>query len=223
MTSSQKAVIAVDMLPLLEQEAKERQKLSAEQTNAKLGRTSNETVTQKFGEALDKPKHEGKSTMRRGLSLIGYFIPHAKKAFDCMEANEGIEDARYLWGKLEALSQSEPFQRDCFTKQKVWRVVRGKFKTAEPFDAAIKTLIDRCFIRMVKEQNREAGRNTNLIYLNPMAIMAKITNEPNEKQTIDHNSHYSHVIQQLKNENVQLIEQNPLPESIETVSMDVFI
>lgn len=165
------------------------------------------------------PLEISEATMRKGLSLIEYFIPHARKAFDCMgEAGEVEEYAKYLWVKLKALRES--FQQDYFTKQIVWRVVRGKFKTAEPFDAAIKILIERNYIKVIKDQNGEADRNANLIFLNPMAIMAKITNKTNEEHKKNNSSHYSHDILQV--ENMNLIESDPL-QSIEDESLDILI
>lgn len=49
----------MDMLPLLEQEAKERQRSAGE-----LHGRGKEKVTQKIGEAIDKPKHDGEAATK---------------------------------------------------------------------------------------------------------------------------------------------------------------
>lgn len=154
--------------------------------------------------------------MKKGLSLIEYFIPHTRKAFDCMgEAGETEEHAKYLWGKLKALSGS--VQQDYFTKQTVWKATKGKFKKAEMLDSALKNLSERNFIKVMKDQNGEAGRNANLIFLNPMT---KITNKSNEEHKNINYSHYSHVFPQV--EKLNLIEPDPL-QSIEDESLDILV
>lgn len=92
LTNSQKAAVAVDMLPLLEAEAKERQKQAGET----FGR-GKEKVTQKIGEAVETPKHEGEAT-NQAAKLMGtnrQYVSDAKhiqqkapKVFDMMKRGE---------------------------------------------------------------------------------------------------------------------------------------
>lgn len=70
---------------MLEREAKERQRQSAEQTNAKLGRSSKETVSQKIDEAClvgsSGNENEHKATAQ-AAKLVGtnrQYVSDAKK------------------------------------------------------------------------------------------------------------------------------------------------
>jgi replicative DNA helicase len=169
------------------------------------------------------PMEISESTMRKGLSLIEYFIPHARKAFDCMEANEAIEDTRYLWRKLKSLGSDPQFQQGSFTKQEVWKATKGKFKKAERLDSALESLTERNYIKVVKDINGEAGRNSVLILLNPMTKMTKTMNEPILTSEISNSSNYSHQIQQIKNENYKLQEHKSLQSNEELESEDIYL
>lgn len=52
LSSTQRSTVAVDMLPMLEEEAKERQRQAAAQTNEKLGRSA-DTLVEKIPEASE--------------------------------------------------------------------------------------------------------------------------------------------------------------------------
>jgi hypothetical protein len=54
-----RAAVAVDMLPLLEQEARERQRLAAEKTNASKVNSSTDALIQKVVQAKGTQNHEG--------------------------------------------------------------------------------------------------------------------------------------------------------------------
>ena len=70
LTSDQSAIIAQGILPILEEEARQRQAIAAEMTNAKLGRETNEdTLSQNFDEAS-----KGRSDEQAG-KLLG--VNHA--------------------------------------------------------------------------------------------------------------------------------------------------
>jgi len=61
LTSSQKAVVALEIEKYLAKEAVERQRAAAALTNAKLGREYDETLRQLFAEASRRDPHDRKA------------------------------------------------------------------------------------------------------------------------------------------------------------------
>ncbi len=74
LTPSQRAAIAVDVLPLLEREARGRQRAAAEQTNLALGRQAAETLPEKLPEAS-----EARSQAAAVFSINPHYVSDAKK------------------------------------------------------------------------------------------------------------------------------------------------
>lgn len=80
LTTSQRSAIYPEMSKLFEDEARERQRQAGESTNAKLGRTSSGTLTQKIGEA-STGKHDGEATSQASkiLGVNRQYLSDAKK------------------------------------------------------------------------------------------------------------------------------------------------
>lgn len=79
--------VAVDILPFLEQEAKERQKQAGE-----LHGRGQEKVTQKIGEAVEKQKHDGEAAAK-AAKLMGTNRQYVSDATQKI-SSEGIPTLR---------------------------------------------------------------------------------------------------------------------------------
>ncbi len=101
MTVAQNVIVAIEVLPLLEAEARERQRLAVHRTNAGLGREHEETLREIIPEAS-----EGKAT-EKAAELVGVnprYISDAKRikdqapdVFEAMRAGHvNIPQARAL-------------------------------------------------------------------------------------------------------------------------------
>lgn len=102
-------------------------------------------------------------TMDHALAFSEYLIEHAKAAFGCIKSDVNVEDAKYL---LEVLKQNK---RLLYKRQELWRLVKGKFLSANPFDQALSVLTTRGYIRnrVVKAQRGRAG---SIIECNPLVV-----------------------------------------------------
>ena len=89
---------------------------------------------------------------------------HAEAAYQAMGADESIEDAKYLWRRIEASGEAEISKRDLF------RLVRSKFKKAEGMEAPLRVLVEYGYIRVEDVERDGAGRKASpKIKVNPFA------------------------------------------------------
>lgn len=112
-------------------------------------------------------------TMYGATKIAEFLGAHAEAAYQAMGADESIENAKYLWRRIEADGETEISKRDLF------RLVRGKFKKAESMDAPLRVLVEYGYIRIEDMERDGAGRKASpKIKVNPL--------------TCGHNGHNGH-------------------------------
>ena len=95
-------------------------------------------------------------TMRRAADIAHYWIAHARKAFDLMEADRQTLGTRKAWRWVKRMAA--PLKRGAaitFRKQDLWQGVRGNrgpINVMADLDAALKILADFNYIRLIKER-----------------------------------------------------------------------
>lgn len=99
-------------------------------------------------------------TMAAATGIAEFLGAHAEAAYQMMGADEGIEDAKYLWRRIKGTGQAIISKRDLFNQCK------GKFKRVDQMDPALHTLIDMGYIRV--EDVSTGGRPTQKIMVNPL-------------------------------------------------------
>jgi phage N-6-adenine-methyltransferase len=77
LTSSQRAVLALEVEPLFAEAARERQRRAAGQTNAKLNRAHDETLTSRLTEALDRA--EAREQAAKVANVSTGYVSYAKQ------------------------------------------------------------------------------------------------------------------------------------------------
>ena len=103
-------------------------------------------------------------TMAAATGIAEFLGAHAEVAYQMMGADEGIEDAKYLWRRLVNSGQSEMSKRDLF------RLVRGKFKKTESMETPLHILVEYGHIRLEDLERDGAGRKASpTIKINPLA------------------------------------------------------
>lgn len=98
--------------------------------------------------------------MEGAVKIAEFLGVHAMAAYQIMGADENMEDARYLWRRIESTG------KDQLTKNEVIQLTRGKFQKAEDMEPALQTLADMGYIR--RETQKTAGRPREMIILNPI-------------------------------------------------------
>ena len=102
-------------------------------------------------------------TMAAATGIAEFLGAHAEAAYQAMGADESIEDAKYLWRRIEASGEAEISKRDLF------RLVRGKFKKAESMEAPLRVLAEYSYIRIEDVERDGAGRKASpKIKVNPL-------------------------------------------------------
>ena len=95
-------------------------------------------------------------TMRRAADIANYWIAHARKAFDLMEADRQTLGTRKAW--RWAKRWAAPSKRGAaitFRKQDLWQGVRGNrgsIQNSADLDAALQLLCDSNYIRRISER-----------------------------------------------------------------------
>jgi replicative DNA helicase len=103
----------------------------------------------------DIPEELNDLALKNAIKTSDYFIQHAKAAFGQMEVDQDGNNAKYL---LRVLLRSDNSK---VTKQRLWQLVKKKFKQAKTLNNALAILEDRHYIRRHKEGRKE------LIEVNP--------------------------------------------------------
>lgn len=102
-------------------------------------------------------------TMAAATGIAEFLGAHAEAAYQAMGADESIEDAKYLWRRIEASGEAEISKRDLF------RLVRSKFKKAEGMEAPLRVLVEYGYIRVEDVERDGAGRKASpKIKVNPL-------------------------------------------------------
>lgn len=102
-------------------------------------------------------------TMAAATGIAEFLGAHAEAAYQAMGADESIEDAKYLWRRIEASGEAEISKRDLF------RLVRSKFKKTEGMEAPLRVLAEYGYIRIEDVERDGAGRKASpKIKVNPL-------------------------------------------------------
>lgn len=102
--------------------------------------------------------------MAAATGIAEFLGAHAEAAYQVMGADESIEDAKYLWKRIEGSGEAEISKRDLF------RLVRGKFKKAENMETPLRVLVEYGYIRIEDVERDGVGRKASpKIKVNPRA------------------------------------------------------
>lgn len=105
-------------------------------------------------------------TINAAVKVSKYLIEHAKATYAEMGADKHLDDARYLWGWIEASGEK------LLKKQTIWQGTRTRFRKATVLEAAIEMLCERGYLRERQPERRQgAGRKPAPSYvINLLAI-----------------------------------------------------
>ena len=122
-------------------------------------------------------------TMKEAIQIGRYFLECAMAAFRLSGIAEPQEekDAKYLMKKIDSFYASQNPENDLYSNegpkipkipnmmrlQDLWQACRGKFENREDMQLVLDILIERGFIRIIKKQNKKAGRPPEFIEVNP--------------------------------------------------------
>jgi len=108
-------------------------------------------------------------TMTQALNIAEVLCEHALYAFDVMEADPVLEDARWVWRWIERERETYFSARDCF------QALKGKFRFMKNLNPALLVLLERHYIYngdpdelAEKSNEKRRGRRSSPIYfVNP--------------------------------------------------------
>ena len=103
-------------------------------------------------------------TISRAIVISEFFAANAIAAYQSMGADSALEDALYLWKRLQSANQLQTTKRDLFN------MCKGKFKTVELMEPALERLTAMGYIRITEHKQGGAGRPTIKIDVNPLAL-----------------------------------------------------
>lgn len=112
-------------------------------------------------------------TMKEAIQIGQYFLDHAMAVF-CMSGiteTQEEKDARYLMKKIDAYYVGQNRQNrqntQSLTTRELQRICFGHLKKRGNMQPGLNELIERGFIRIVKQQTGKAGRPSEVIEVNP--------------------------------------------------------
>lgn len=112
-------------------------------------------------------------TMKEAIQIGRYFLECAMAAFRLSGIAEPQEekDAKYLMKKIDDFgmepSSQNPQNTQNIKLRDLYQSCKGHFKTKEDMQPGLDMLVERGFIRIIKEQNKKAGRPSEFIEVNP--------------------------------------------------------
>jgi hypothetical protein len=101
-------------------------------------------------------------TMEKAIKISQFLCVHATAAYQAMGADKDCEDAKYMLRRIKGTGQDEISKRDLL------RLCKGKFKRAEDMDPAMQMLIEKKYIRFIKQDT--GGRRAEKIIVNPWCL-----------------------------------------------------
>lgn len=112
-------------------------------------------------DAAEKPV--SLSTMKHAEVIGGYFLEHARAAFQAMGLSDSkeVKDAKYILKRIHASGLYDT------TKRLLFQQCDGRMRSTEEMEPGLKVLVDRGYIRMDKVKT--GGRPTEKIIFNPEA------------------------------------------------------
>ena len=130
---------------------------------------------------LHAAKHEmpskeliSEDTIIAAVKISDCLIEHAISAYQSMGADESNEDAKYLLKRFISSGKYELKKNDAI------QLTRGKFKSTEEMEPALKVLVDMGYIR--REQRQTGGRPSEIILINPHSKASKASKAANIAQ-----------------------------------------
>ncbi|MFP3886785.1 YfjI family protein [Priestia filamentosa] len=127
-----------------------------------------QTLTNGISNKESVPREINENTFDKARQLTSYFIEHAKAAYGCMGADQGVEDAKYL---LEVIRRQD---KPVIEYREIQNLTRKRFKKAMHLKATLLELEDRGYIYQKKD-----GRKS-LLEVNPYIL---------DTQKNTHNTH----------------------------------
>ena len=102
-------------------------------------------------------------TMQAAQTIGGYFLEHARAAFQIMGMSEkqDVKDARYILKRMEAAGLFNT------TKRELFRQCDGRMHSMEEMEPGLNVLVERGYIRI--DKIKTGGRPTEKIIFNPEA------------------------------------------------------
>ncbi len=103
------------------------------------------------------------NTMKQAETIGGYFLEHARAAFQIMGLSDSkeVKDAKYILKRMKATGLFDT------TKRELFRQCDGRMHSMEEMEPGLKVLIDRGYIRI--DKIKTGGRPTEKIIFNPEA------------------------------------------------------
>lgn len=103
------------------------------------------------------------NTMRQAEAIGGYFLEHARAAFQIMGMADSkeVKDAKYILKRIRASGSYDT------TKRLLFQQCDGRMHSMEEMEPGLKVLIDRGYIRV--DKIKTGGRPTEKIIFNPEA------------------------------------------------------
>lgn len=113
------------------------------------------------GNAAEKPV--SLNTMQQAETIGGYFLDHARAAFQIMGLADSkeVKDAKYILKRIHASGLYDT------TKRELFRQCDGRMHSMEEMEPGLKVLVDRGYIRI--DKIKTGGRPTEKIIFNPEA------------------------------------------------------
>lgn len=103
------------------------------------------------------------NTMKHAEIIGGYFLEHAKAAFQIMGMTDTkeVKDAKYILKRIHSSGLYDT------TKRELFRQCDGRMRSMEEMEPGLKVLVDRGYIRI--DKIKTGGRPTEKIIFNPEA------------------------------------------------------
>lgn len=98
-------------------------------------------------------------TMTAAIKIAEFYFVHAQAAYQVMGANEEVENAKYLWNRIDNAG------KELYSKSELVRLCKGKFKKVEDMDPALQMLVDMGYLREAEQET--GGRPKAMYIVNP--------------------------------------------------------
>jgi replicative DNA helicase len=105
----------------------------------------------------------GNTTMTKAQSVGYYLLAHARVAFEHMQADPAVADAKYVLEVLKRDGRKTLSQRDIFERTK------GRFGRVAELEEVLVLLVERGYLRKCEQARQGAGRPPSPLYeVNPL-------------------------------------------------------
>ena len=104
--------------------------------------------------------HISGETFRRAIKIAECLGKHAEFVYLTAGCDERTENAKYIMKRLESVDYKTPILKSEF------QALCQRFKTAEEMEAPVKLLVEKGYLKCVKDDSGGKGRPKELIYVN---------------------------------------------------------